>query len=121
MSVHADDVGLRNGAVRNGGNIPEIDGGPVGFLDGEVAQAIEGGGRAVEAHIVLEGANLGGASGFNDVLVAESGEDLLRRKPFGLELLRIEVDHDGPLATTIDAGNDRAGMVTSWGRMMFMP
>ncbi len=109
MAVLADDVGLRNGGVGDGGDILEIDGRSIDLFDGEIGEAEEAGRRAVEADVVLQGADLGGATGLDDVLIAEGGEDLVRGDADGLHLLGIEVEHDGTLLAAVGGGDDGAG------------
>jgi len=109
MAILTNDIRLRNGAICDGGDIFEVDGCAVDLFKGEIAQAGEGGGRAVKADVVFCGADLRGATGLDDILTADRGEDLRGRKAFCLKLLGVEVDHDRALFPAVNAGHDGTG------------
>ncbi len=109
MAILTDDVGLRDAAVGNGGDVFEVDGCAIDLLEREIAKAGEGGGSAVEADVVFGRADLCGATGLDDVLIADGGEDFGRREAFGLQFFGVEVHHDRTLAAAVDAGDYGAG------------
>ncbi len=109
MPVLTNDVGLRNGAVGNGRDVFQVDRCTVDLLQREISQANKGGGSAVEADVVFGRADLCGATGLDDVLIADGGQNLGGRKTFGLEFLRVEVHHDGTLFATVNSGYDSTG------------
>ena len=109
MAILTDDVGLRNGAVGNGGDVFEVDRCAIDLLERKVSKAGERGGSAVEANVVFGRTDLCGATGLDDVLIADGGEDFGRREAFGLKFFGVEVHHDRTLATAVDAGDYGAG------------
>ena len=68
LAVQADDVGLRREAVADGRDVAQVSGGAAHRLDGQVIQFLDGFGIAVEFHVVLEFADLGGAARQDNVL-----------------------------------------------------
>jgi hypothetical protein len=107
-TVLADDIGLRGAAIGDVGDVVEVDGGTVDLLEREIGEAHECGRGAVELDVVFRAADLGGTTGFNDVLMAEGKEDVVGGETFCLEALGVEVDHDGALAAAVDVGQDGA-------------
>src|SRR5262249_38493316 len=92
-AVAADDVGLDGVAVADVGDVLDVDGHAVDALDRD---AVEGGddvGAAVDADVVLDVADLGGAGGDDQVLVADGGADVAGGEPLRVQRLQGGIDH----------------------------
>ena len=88
-AILAHDVGLRREAVAHVRHVADIDGRAVDHLDRQIVELVHGLGAGVQIHVVFELADLGGAGGKDQVLVADGGHDVGRREPFGLQQRRV--------------------------------
>ena len=109
LAIDADDVGLRRKAVADVGDVMNVDGGGADGLDGQVVQFSNGLRRAVHIHFVFEGADFGGAGGKNQVLEANSVDDVVGRKAFRLQRRGIEVHLNLALLAAVGIWNRGAG------------
>jgi hypothetical protein len=70
------------------------DGGAVGELDRNVVEIVDRGGHRIGADGKLGIADLGRARRQGQVLGVDGIDHVERREPLGLQLQRIEIDHD---------------------------
>src|SRR6202167_4626255 len=66
-------------------------------------------GTGIHAYVILDLVDLRRASWQNQILVCQSIEDILRRKPLRLEQVLVQVDHHLTLFSSIRPGNDGTG------------
>ena len=91
------------------GDVVNEDGRAVDDANGQVVELGEPGRRTVERDDVFEVADLLRSDRRHDVLLADRVDDVLRRKPVGLQLLLIDVDLDLQDLAAIGRRNRRAG------------
>ena len=95
-SIDPHDTGLHGIAVAHLGHVPHVDSRAIHHLDGQVVELVQQLGTAVELYLVIDVAELGSSRRENEVLLAQGTRNVRRREPFGVERLRIEVDHHLP-------------------------
>ena len=81
---------------------------PLTTLHRQVVHLVQDARAAVELDLVILVADLGGAGGKDQVLVAERGGDVGRREPFGEQLLRVEIDHHAAELAAVGQRHGRA-------------
>ena len=100
-AVLPHDVGLRREAVAHVGDVAQVDGGVADHLDRQVVQLRHRAGGRVQAHVVLELADLGGAGRQHQVLQVDGVEHVGRGQPLRLQHARVQVDHHLPLLAAV--------------------
>ena len=108
-AVLAHDVGLRREAVAHVGHVAQVGGGAVDGAHRQVVQPGEHVGRAVHAHAVFGGAELGRARGQDQVLRVDRVHHVGRRQAARLQGLGVEVDRDQPVLAAVGKGHGHAG------------
>ncbi len=107
-AIGANDVVLDLKAVMNLGHVFHVNGRAVYCLDGQIIQIVQDDGTAVDANLIFGAGEFRGAGGKNQVLQVQGVRDIERRKLLGIELIEVEVHHDGALFSAERIGNRSA-------------
>ncbi len=92
--VRADDVGLRNEAVVNRGDVFEVDRRAVDRLDRQVVERRDAGQAAVQADGIFGPRELRRARRHDQVLKVQGVRHVNRRQALGVQLVEVQVHHD---------------------------
>ena len=96
LSVRSHNVRLHFEAVVHVGDVPDKGHHAVFHFNRNVVQRVEQAGRIVHLHLVLNISDFRRAAGERQVLRVDRIIDVTRGNSFGLQLRRIQVDHDLP-------------------------
>src|SRR5471032_2027047 len=94
LAVAAHDVGLRRIAVAHLRDVPYIHHTTFDSLDRQVVERRDAVRAAVHLDVVFASADLGGATGQDQVLRVDGIDHVAGRQAFGLQRAWIDVDHD---------------------------
>jgi hypothetical protein len=94
VAVGAHHVLLHRVAVMHLADVLDEHGGTARILDRDVVEIVDGGRNRVGAHGELGVADLGEARRQRQVLGVDGVDDVERGQPLGLQLERVDVDHD---------------------------
>ena len=103
------DVGLRDAAVGDGGDVAQVNDGALGGFERQVAEALQGLGRRVDKDVVLVETDFYCAAGLYYILRTYRGEHVAGAHTDGLQLAWIQIDHDRTLLAAVDVGHNGAG------------
>src|SRR5579883_2587242 len=107
-AVGAHDIVLDVEAVAHLGDILDIYIRAVDRLDRQIVERVPIGRAAADLNLVFGAAELGGAGGENQVLQVEGVGDIDGGEPLGIELIEVEIHHDGPLLSAERVGDGGA-------------
>ena len=107
-AVFPHDVLLHRPAVVRLADIPHEHGLPVDVFDRNIVELGDGRRHRIGAHRVLRVADLGETRRQSQVLRVDCVDDIRRREPFGLELDRVDVDHDLPVLAAVGSWEGHA-------------
>jgi hypothetical protein len=101
LAVHAHDIDLRRESVGDIGDVVHVDGRAVLRFYRDVVDLVDGVRRTIHLDVVLGGAELRGAGGQDEILRADSVDDVHRRQALGLQCGDIHVDGDLALLAAV--------------------